>query len=48
MPEKALLSFLIQVARALDAFPKHDSFDPTPYLAQYADEGINVLDGERA
>ena len=48
MPEKALLSFLIQLSRAVDAFPKHDSFNPTPYLAQYSDEGLDVLDNERA
>lgn len=48
MPEKALLSFLIQLSRAVDAFPKLDSFDPTPYLAQYSDEGLDVLDNERA
>ena len=47
MPEKALLSFLIQLSRAVDAFPKHDSFDPTPYLTQYSDEGLDVLDNER-
>ena len=46
MPEKALLSFVIQLSRAIDAFPKLDSFDPTPYLAQYSDEGLDVLDNE--
>lgn len=43
MPEKALLSFLVQLSRAIDAFPKSNSFDPTPYLAQYSDEGLEVL-----
>lgn len=43
MPEKALLSFLVQLSRAIDAFPKNDSFDPTPYLAQYSNEGLDVL-----
>jgi hypothetical protein len=47
MPEKALLSFVIQLSRAIDAFPKLDSFDPTPYLAQYSDEGLDVLDNGR-
>ena len=48
MPEKALLSFLIQLSRAVDAFPKLDCFDPTPYLARYSDEGLDVLDNEGA
>jgi hypothetical protein len=43
MPEKALLSFLVQLSRAIDAFPKSNSFDPTPYLAQYSNEGLEVL-----
>ena len=43
MPEKALLSFLVQLSRAIDSFPKSNSFDPTPYLAQYSDEGLEVL-----
>jgi len=48
MPEKALLSFLIQCCRAIDHFPKHDIFDPTPYLAKFSDEGLEVLDNESA
>jgi hypothetical protein len=47
MPEKALLSFLIQLSRAADAFPKSDSFDPTPYLAKNSDEGLDVVDSDK-
>ena len=43
MPEKALLTFLVQVSRSLDAFPKYESFDPTSYLPKYSDEGLEVL-----
>ncbi len=44
MPEKALLSFLINLVRTIDVFPKDTSFDPTPYLKEYSDEGIEVID----
>lgn len=43
MPEKALLHFLVQLTRAMDHFPKHDSFDPSPYLNMYSAEGLDVL-----
>jgi len=43
MPEKALLNFLIQLARVLDAFPKLEHFDPARYILETTQEGLEIL-----
>lgn len=46
MPERALLGFLVELARVLDELPKHASFDATHYLREDGMSGLDVVDNE--